>query len=215
MNALHGGTKMRATASPHTLAVDFLHGRRHRRHHATTDRGRHAPRVASGHQQCPLFLLASVPRGTAPESPGQVHANAASMDAALGCMSVPLESQLRGWSGQSVLGLSGRWRLVHWRLVTLASKASGARLSRRVFTLPRRPFFCHEAYDRVYGEILEILPCGRKSLIRQRLAPLAQLDRASVYGTEGYWFESSGVYWTYDDSKGFCPRSCPRIGECG
>ena len=25
-------------------------------------------------------------------------------------------------------------------------------------------------------------------------APLAQLDRASVYGTEGYWFESSGVY---------------------
>ena len=24
-------------------------------------------------------------------------------------------------------------------------------------------------------------------------APLAQLDRASVYGTEGYWFESSGV----------------------
>jgi hypothetical protein len=26
-------------------------------------------------------------------------------------------------------------------------------------------------------------------------APLAQLDRASVYGTEGYWFESSGVYF--------------------
>src|SRR6185503_11176720 len=25
-------------------------------------------------------------------------------------------------------------------------------------------------------------------------APLAQLDRASVYGTEGYWFEPSGVY---------------------
>jgi hypothetical protein len=25
-------------------------------------------------------------------------------------------------------------------------------------------------------------------------APLAQLDRASVYGTEGYWFESSRVY---------------------
>ena len=24
-------------------------------------------------------------------------------------------------------------------------------------------------------------------------APLAQLDRASVYGTEGYWFESSRV----------------------
>ena len=26
-------------------------------------------------------------------------------------------------------------------------------------------------------------------------APLAQLDRASVYETEGYWFESSEVYW--------------------
>ena len=26
------------------------------------------------------------------------------------------------------------------------------------------------------------------------LAPLAQLDRASVYGTEGYRFESCGVY---------------------
>lgn len=26
-------------------------------------------------------------------------------------------------------------------------------------------------------------------------APLAQLDRASVYETEGYWFESSGVYF--------------------
>ena len=25
-------------------------------------------------------------------------------------------------------------------------------------------------------------------------APLAQLDRASVYGTEGCWFEPSGVY---------------------
>jgi hypothetical protein len=25
------------------------------------------------------------------------------------------------------------------------------------------------------------------------IAPLAQLDRASVYGTEGYWFEPSGV----------------------
>ena len=25
-------------------------------------------------------------------------------------------------------------------------------------------------------------------------APLAQLDRASVYGTEGWWFEPTGVY---------------------
>ena len=24
---------------------------------------------------------------------------------------------------------------------------------------------------------------------------LSQLDRASVYGTEGYWFEPSGVYF--------------------
>ena len=28
----------------------------------------------------------------------------------------------------------------------------------------------------------------------QAVAPVAQLDRASVYGTEGYWFESSRVY---------------------
>jgi hypothetical protein len=28
----------------------------------------------------------------------------------------------------------------------------------------------------------------------QTFAPIAQLDRASVYGTEGYWFESSWVY---------------------
>ncbi len=27
-------------------------------------------------------------------------------------------------------------------------------------------------------------------------APLAQLDRASVYETEGYWFESSEVYFS-------------------
>ena len=31
------------------------------------------------------------------------------------------------------------------------------------------------------------------------VAPLAQLDRASVYGTEGFWFEPRGVYcnWTH------------------
>ncbi len=33
-------------------------------------------------------------------------------------------------------------------------------------------------------------------------APLAQLDRASVYGTEGYWFESSGVYSLQSRSHG-------------
>ena len=32
---------------------------------------------------------------------------------------------------------------------------------------------------------------------RSMIAPLAQLDRASVYGTEGYWFEPSGVYLTF------------------
>ena len=30
-----------------------------------------------------------------------------------------------------------------------------------------------------------------------RLAPLAQLDRASVYGTEGCWFESSAAQWHF------------------
>ena len=29
---------------------------------------------------------------------------------------------------------------------------------------------------------------------RQKRAPIAQLDRASVYGTEGYPFESDWVY---------------------
>ena len=29
---------------------------------------------------------------------------------------------------------------------------------------------------------------------KEQHAPLAQLDRASVYGTEGCWFEPSGVY---------------------
>ena len=32
-------------------------------------------------------------------------------------------------------------------------------------------------------------------------APLAQLDRASVYGTEGYWFESSRVYFRHFSSR--------------
>ena len=32
-------------------------------------------------------------------------------------------------------------------------------------------------------------------MLIQRVAPLAQLDRASVYGTEGYRFESCGVYF--------------------
>jgi hypothetical protein len=33
-----------------------------------------------------------------------------------------------------------------------------------------------------------------------RSAPIAQLDRASVYETEGYRFDSCWVYWTYDES---------------
>src|SRR5208337_5535891 len=41
-------------------------------------------------------------------------------------------------------------------------------------------------------------------------APVAQLDRASVYGTEGYWFESSRVYWLTIRSV----TSCPRIAHC-
>ena len=35
----------------------------------------------------------------------------------------------------------------------------------------------------------------RPSPYESTQAPLAQLDRASVYGTEGYWFEPSGVYF--------------------
>ena len=41
-------------------------------------------------------------------------------------------------------------------------------------------------------------------------APVAQLDRASVFGTEGWGFESLRVYSTYDDSNlqwhGILPR---------
>src|SRR4051812_42981438 len=33
-------------------------------------------------------------------------------------------------------------------------------------------------------------------------APVAQLDRASVYGTEGYWFESSRVYSRQSTTQG-------------
>jgi hypothetical protein len=36
-------------------------------------------------------------------------------------------------------------------------------------------------------------------------APLAQLDRASVYGTEGCWFEPSGVY----RKRGLAPSTVP------
>ena len=35
---------------------------------------------------------------------------------------------------------------------------------------------------------------GAEIARNQKKAPLAQLDRASVYETEGYWFESSEVY---------------------
>jgi len=39
----------------------------------------------------------------------------------------------------------------------------------------------------------------RKAVLQNNLAPLAQLDRAPVYGTGGYRFEPCGVYSTYDD----------------
>ena len=38
-------------------------------------------------------------------------------------------------------------------------------------------------------------PDGVSFVLCQARAPLAQLDRASVYGTEGCWFEPSGVYF--------------------
>src|SRR5690606_33212654 len=40
--------------------------------------------------------------------------------------------------------------------------------------------------------------------------PVAQLDRVSASGAEGWRFESSRGYWTYDDRDLLCPRSCPR-----
>jgi hypothetical protein len=36
--------------------------------------------------------------------------------------------------------------------------------------------------------------CRETYVARQTNAPIAQLDRASVYGTEGFWFESRWVY---------------------
>jgi hypothetical protein len=51
---------------------------------------------------------------------------------------------------------------------------------------------------------------------RERHAPVAQLDRASVYGTEGCWFESSQVYLQRKDlqqqrklaAPNFAPFTC-------
>jgi hypothetical protein len=40
---------------------------------------------------------------------------------------------------------------------------------------------------------------GVAATVVVKSAPLAQLDRASVYGTEGYWFEPSGVYWLQEE----------------
>ena len=42
--------------------------------------------------------------------------------------------------------------------------------------------------------------------LHSRFAPLAQLDRASVYGTEGCWFESSGVYFPFLAGQGGAAR---------
>ena len=69
-------------------------------------------------------------------------------------------------------GLFECFSAVTWqsRLVSLEFRNREQR-SRRVDLCKQRPFGDH----------------------RPR-ASLAQLDRASVYGTEGYWFESSGVY---------------------
>ena len=48
-----------------------------------------------------------------------------------------------------------------------------------------------------------------QSLTQQPLAPLAQLDRASVYGTEGYRFESCGVCFHKSNiGKGLCSLQC-------
>ena len=42
---------------------------------------------------------------------------------------------------------------------------------------------------------------GEACILRSSRAPLAQLDRASVYGTEGCWFEPSGVYLIREASR--------------
>ena len=46
---------------------------------------------------------------------------------------------------------------------------------------------------------------GYEAYGTSRPAPVAQLDRASVYGTEGYWFESSRVYQR-NPLQAFCRR---------
>ena len=47
------------------------------------------------------------------------------------------------------------------------------------------------------------------------LAPLAQLDRASVYGTEGWPFESAGVYFTSPCETRACVVSCEIVHQVG
>ena len=77
------------------------------------------------------------------------------------------------------------------------------RLSLFETTHKKSPFQCGIDYGRMQccANLRTNSAFGRGCLLQAQvatldgeLAPLAQLDRASVYGTEGYWFESSGVY---------------------
>lgn len=45
-------------------------------------------------------------------------------------------------------------------------------------------------------------------LVYSQQAPVAQLDRATVFGTVGYRFESCRVYTRNSDRKSLAERSC-------
>ena len=59
---------------------------------------------------------------------------------------------------------------------------------------PERPYSNAKAAYRCDTAGVKMTRLDHRNGGSQENAPLAQLDRASVYGTEGYWFESSGVY---------------------
>jgi hypothetical protein len=73
-------------------------------------------------------------------------------------------------------------------------------------------FWYYRAYSNVTGVIIDFsksvpplefhaidfTSAGKPEIfLRKQVAPLAQLDRASVYGTEGYRFEPCGVYFAF------------------
>ena len=81
-------------------------------------------------------------------------------------------------------------------------RIAGTETPQRAPPKPRRSA-CGRSIASHSADHLPTLLCGASPTLRWTApqqnrealhAPVAQLDRASVYGTEGYWFESSRVY---------------------